>query len=159
MMILLMLSAGCSLWTTAFSVLEFYYVALLSYADSKSSYGNAMNALDGVTTSRESLARRVDTLLVRFQSLRRLARNLLWASIGFLMIAIGTKTALTHGSSSVVTWLGVAICATSVVGMIVTIHVFRSAYRPIVYDYRCHVRLVDKAAVAKEAQVVPLSEP
>ena len=169
-MILLMISAGCSLWATAFSVLEYYYVALLSYADTKSTYGKMVNELDGVTISREGLARRVDTQLVRFQSMRRLARNLLWASISFIMIAIGTKTALIHGTSAVVTWVAIVICATSVVGMIVTVHIFRSAYRPIVYAYRCHVRLVPKtvtkdtrtagmAGSIQKAQVAPFEDP
>ena len=82
------------------------------------------------------------------------------------MFAIGTKTALIHGTSAVATWVGVAICATSVAGIIMTVHLFRSAYRPIVYAYNCHVSLEkpkDRAVTAdanitagvQKAQVAP----
>ena len=99
--IFLGLSASLSLYTTAFSVLEFYYVKMLTSADiyrqfmDKTQQGRSPESRafkpfepeEGVKPDGETLAQRTDDLILRFTNMRNLARNALWWSIAFLLCA------------------------------------------------------------------------
>ena len=154
-MLTLSASAFCSLFTTVYSVLETYYVTLLLASDSKSTAGWATQQRLQVLklkADREALAQSVDALVAKFSPLRKLSRNMLWASVSLIMVAVALKCALTHGHAWH-TWVAVGICVVSVVMVVLLVHAFRSSFYPIVSAYRLDVTRSGAVAAKKPARV------
>ena len=134
-LVLLSLSAVFSLFTTTYSVLEYYYISMLTASDTQSHYGNntARSGLD--EAQRDELARHVWDFLLSFEPWRRQARNALWLSVMLILAAGGAQTALEHGSS----WESYAVCLVLVCGIYLvprTVLKFRRRFVPLLKAYR-----------------------
>ena len=92
LVLVLTISAVSSLWTTTFSVLEYYYMAMLAYSDQKAAHAEAEGLMSsgGVAEAawREKLAQDVDAAVVSFGTMRASARNNLWISVMTLLGAM-----------------------------------------------------------------------
>ena len=147
--IFLGLSASLSLYTTAFSVLEFYYVKMLTSADiyrqfmDKTQQGRSPESRafkpfepeEGVKPDGETLAQRTDDLILRFTNMRNLARNALWSSIIFLLCACCSEI-FAKANVGVFAFILFGILLTGAVAVPFTVVEFRSAYRPLLAAYR-----------------------
>ena len=136
--IFLGLSASLSLYTTAFSVLEFYYVKMLTSADIYRQFMDKCQGSDpevGVKPDGETLAQHTDDLILRFSRMRLLARNALWSSIVFLLCASCSEI-LTKSDVGVWAFILCCILLAGVVAVPFTVAEFRGAYRPVLAAYR-----------------------
>ena len=81
-LILLALSASLSMYTTTYSVLEYYYLVMLTASDTKA------QAKDAAMAKRDGLALKTDAVILQFEPWRIWARNSLWGSV-ILILAAG----------------------------------------------------------------------
>ena len=147
--IFLGLSASLSLYTTAFSVLEFYYVKMLTSADiyrqfmDKTQQGRSPESRafkpfepeEGVKPDGETLAQRTDDLILRFTNMRNLARNALWWSIAFLLCA-GCSEVFAKSEVGAFAFILCCILLAGAAAVPFTVAQFRGAYRPVLAAYR-----------------------
>ena len=136
--IFLGLSVSLSLYTTAYSVLEFYYVKMLTSADIYRQFANQCQASDIEAEGRvegDTLAQRTDDLILRFSRMRLLARNALWSSILFLLCACCSEI-FAKANVGVFAFILFGILLTGAVAVPFTVVEFRSAYRPLLAAYR-----------------------
>lgn len=133
-LILLSLSSVFSLYTTTYSVLEFYYIAMLTASDTKSHYETQDHA--GLTADRrDELARQVVEFLHEFEPWRKQARNSLWFSIMLILAAAGAQTVHEQGLS----WKSALVCLILVFGVVLvprTVVKFRRRFVPLLRAYR-----------------------
>ena len=127
-----------SLYTTAYSVLEFYYVKMLANADIYYQYRQVdararappdePEAAAAAPADGEALAQRTDALILRFHRMRLWARNALWASIVLLLCAhcseIFAKSRLGTGAAI---QFGILVAGAAAVPY--TVARFRAEYR------------------------------
>ena len=130
------LSACCSLYTTTYSVLEFYYVSMLTAGDTKSAYldieGDEYRGLEQL----DDLARQVDELTMAFEPWRAKARDCLWYSVVLIMAASFSKTIEKKNILQADTLVILLILVTGMVIVPVTVHKFRSNFRKLLRSYR-----------------------
>ena len=81
-LILLALSASLSMYTTTYSVLEYYYLVMLTASDTK------VQAEDAAMAKRDGLALKTDATMRQFEPWRAWARNSLWGGV-ILILAAG----------------------------------------------------------------------
>ena len=149
-LLLLALSASCSLYTTTFSLLEFYYLTMLSASDTRSRWllsdrahaqtsdrrSPAPLTRSKTSFERGALAQRIDREMLRFSPWRKMARNLLWVSVMLIIAAAATQTALEQGVES---WTTVAILVVLGGGALlvpVTVMAVRLRFQPLLEAYR-----------------------
>ena len=136
--ILMSLSACCSLYTTTYSVLEFYYVAMLTAGDTKSAYMD----IEGDTgqyrglEQLDDLARQVDAMTMAFEPWRALARDCLWYSVVLIMAASFSKTIEKRNILRADTLVILLILVAGMVIVPVTVYKFRSNFRELLGSYR-----------------------
>ena len=129
------LSAIFSLYTTTYSVLEYYYIAMLTASDTKSHYADDQQHFALEEAARDSLAKSMHATLLAFEPWRREARNSLWYSVILILTSGGTQTAVEQGLSwgtgvvSVILLAGIALVPTTVLK-------FRRTFRPLLGQYR-----------------------
>lgn len=129
--------ASLSLYSTTFSILEFYYVKMMSASDVEKEYAEevGLNVQQAFNQDRDVLARSVDSLLITFGQWRRGARNSLWASVVLILAACGVNAVATEGLTWA-TFLLALILIAGAVNLGVTVREFRLRYRPLLLSYR-----------------------
>jgi hypothetical protein len=151
-LLLLTLSACFSLYTTTFSILEFYYVTMIHAFDSKAAHGNRAYQMK---TDRENLSFQVDAAIhVHTRRMRKHARDCLWYSVTCLVAATGVQTVAVHGW----TWYSIPVVVIGVAGVLVVpwmVFTFRGLYLPLVAEYRGTSALADVLAASSSTPAVP----
>ena len=93
-LILLCASASLSVFTTTFSLLEYYYVTMLEGGDAWISYvGQGESGDDDAT--RDVFAHEGWAILEGFSARRKQARDNMWASLALILVALG-ETVFVH---------------------------------------------------------------
>lgn len=142
-LILLALSACFSLYTTTYSVLEFFYISMLTASDAKSNYNcnYLVASKEQDPTSREAsqkrddMARQVNAIVLAFEPWRWQARNSMWLSLMLILAAAGTQTAL-HASDPVGVIAVVSILSVGALIVPLTVLRFRRSFAPLLENYR-----------------------
>ena len=101
-LLLLALSASFSLFATTYSVLESYYISMLTASDTRShyAYGVCDRERASSTSQRDELARVIVDFLQGFEPWRQRARDALWLSVILILAACGCQTACERGVSA-----------------------------------------------------------
>jgi len=134
--ILLSVSAACSTYTTTFSVLEFYYVNMLTASDQKSHYYTQITEDDSLDAEfRDTLAQEVDEVVTQFEPWRKLARTTLWLSVVFILAAAATKTGLQTTLGDWKMMLSVVVLALGIMVVPTTVYFFRKRFTPLIQRY------------------------
>lgn len=128
-LILLALSASLSMYTTTYSVLEYYYIVMLTASDTK------VQTEDAAVAKRDELALKTDAAMRHFVPWRRLARNSLWMSAILILAAGAVQTIEERGVREWSTIVVIVILFTGVVLIRVTVHKFRATLRPLIQEY------------------------
>lgn len=153
------MSASMSLFTTTYSVLEFYYIKMITASDVFKEYskdhieiGDEMPVL---AVQRDDLARLVDSMVMSFEPMRKQARNSLWSSVMVLLLS-----SVVQILSTIRMWLAVILSLTLIAGAVavpVTVLAFRRNYRPILAEYRpqatLHLPTAHRLSKGKDAAV------
>ena len=129
------LSAILSLYTTTYSVLEYYYIAMLTASDTKSLYADDEQHFALEDVARDTLAKDVHATLLAFEPWRREARNSLWYSVILILTSGGTQTVVEQG----LTWGTGAVAVILLTGIALvptTVFKFRRTFRPLLGQYR-----------------------
>jgi len=155
--VLLTISAGCSLWTTAYSVLEQYYFTMISQADHKAEYMSAEH-LKHSSCDRGKLARAADRASLRFRPLRHVARNALWLSVLLILVAIAVDAAAKHGYHWVSFVVGGVVIA-SAASLLAIVAAFRSVYLPLIAGYHTDVEVTERGPASNLARAQACSRP
>ena len=128
-LILLALSASLSMYTTTYSVLEYYYMSMLTASDTK------VQTEDAAVAKRDELALKTDAAMRHFVPWRRLARNSLWWSAILILAAGAVQTIEERGVREWSTIVVLVILFTGAVLIRVTVHKFRATFRPLIQEY------------------------
>ena len=128
-LILLALSASLSMYTTTYSVLEYYYLVMLTASDTK------VQTEDAAVAKRDELALKTDAAMRHFVSWRRLARNSLWWSAILILAAGAVQTIEERGVREWSTIVVIVILFTGAVLIQVTKQKFRATFRPLIQEY------------------------
>ena len=137
-LILLALSASLSMYTTTYSVLEYYYLVMLTASDTKA------QAEDAAMAKRDGLALETDAVILQFEPWRAWARNSLWGSVILILAAGAMQTIEERGVREWSTIVVVVILFTGAVLIPVTVKKFRYTFGPLLRLYRD----VDRAGAA-----------
>ena len=129
-LILLALSASLSMYTTTYSVLEYYYMSMLTASDTK------VQTEDAAVAKRDELALKTDAAMRLFVPWRRLARNSLWWSATFILAAGAVQTIEERGVREWSTIVVIVILFTGAMLIPVTVQKFRHTFRPLLGLYR-----------------------
>ena len=139
-LVLLALSACCSVWAITFSVLEMYYTAMVGVSELKM-IGRASRVWSA--GEQNNIGHRLRGLEVQldaanttpqFNLMRKASQNSVWVSLTTLMVSIVVETATQNGQ----TWTSFLIGTLFVLALIsvpITILAFRNAYWPIMEAY------------------------
>ena len=128
-LILLALSASLSMYTTTYSVLEYYYIVMLTASDTK------VQTEDAAVAKRDELALKTDAAMRHFVPWRRLARESLWLSAILILAAGAVQTIEERGVREWSTIVVIVILITGAVLIRVTVHKFRATLRPLIQEY------------------------
>ena len=129
-LILLALSASLSMYTTTYSVLEYYYIVMLTASDTK------VQTEDAAVAKRDKLALKTDAAMRLFVPWRRLARNSLWWSAILILAAGAVQTIEERGVREWSTIVVIVILFTGAMLIPVTVQKFRYTFRPLLRLYR-----------------------
>ena len=128
-LILIALSASLSMYTTTYSVLEYYYLVMLTASDTK------VQAEDAAMAKRDELALKTDAAMRLFVPWRRLAHNSLWWSAILILAAGAVQTIEERGVREWSTIVVIVILFTGSVLIRVTVQKFRATFRPLIQEY------------------------
>ena len=128
-LILLALSASLSMYTTTYSVLEYYYIVMLTASDTK------VQTEDAAVAKRDELALKTDAAMRHFVPWRRLARESLWLSAILILAAGAVQTIEERGVREWSTIVVIVILFTGAVLIQVTKQKFRATFRPLIQEY------------------------
>ena len=129
-LILLALSASLSMYTTTYSVLEYYYLVMLTASDTK------VQTEDAAVAKRDELALKTDAAMRHFVPWRRLATNSLWWSAILILAAGAVQTIEERGVREWSTIVVIVILFTGAMLIPVTVQKFRHTFRPLLGLYR-----------------------
>ena len=136
-LLLLALSASFSLFATTYSVLESYYISMLTASDTRShyAYGVCDRERASSTSQRDELARVIVDFLQGFEPWRQRARDALWLSVILILAACGCQTACERGVSVASVGVGAALLG-GAVSVPRTVLKFRRRFVPLLQAYR-----------------------
>ena len=133
-LVLLALSASLSLYTTTYSVLEYYYLAMLTASDTKVQVSMQTESVE--IAKRDGLAKKTDHAMRLFEPWRRLARDSLWGSVILILAAGAAQTIEQRGIHEWSTIVVIVILFTGAVVIPVTVYKFRRTFAPLLQEYR-----------------------
>ncbi len=133
--IFLELTVSLSLYTTAYSVLEFYYVKMLANADIYYQYRHIQLNKTPEDSEGSTLAESTDAVILRFHNMRLWARNALWVSI-ILLLCAGCSEIFAKSRLGTGAYIQFGILVLGALAVPYSVVQFRSEYRPLLMAYR-----------------------
>ena len=141
-LILLCASASLSVFTTTFSLLEYYYVTMLEGGDAWISYVGQGESGDDDRT-RDVFAHEGWAILEGFSARRKQARDNMWGSLALILVALGMRTVAncTYRLAAAVCF-GILMYGARMIYVLV--HEFRGTFRPLLQ--KCHLEKLGEMA-------------
>jgi len=118
------------MYTTTYSVLEYYYLVMLTASDTK------VQNEDAAMAKRDALALKTDAAMRQFEPWRVRARNSLWGSVILILAAGAMQTIEERGVREWSTIVVIVILFTGAMLIPVTVQKFRHTFRPLLGLYR-----------------------